>query len=655
MRKIFFLLLYVLLSDAHANVFAQTRAIDSLKNELKKQDKEQTRFRFYYEAAMYYVGVSKDSAEYFGDQMIKLARNFDDNDKWSDYYHFLTLHLAQQKQYDSARRVGLEGLNYSMKTNEDRRIAFAFNNLGNIHMHLSQGDSAVIYFLKGLNYAEKAGHRLLRVNMLNNLSAAYNMIGNNTMAIRYAKESYNEAAHMKDQHQTFNSLFNWATMEVSMGRYDTALAMFTDLKSISLKNKNDYSLMDVLNNIGEIFFMKGDLNKSLEQYDTIATILKKYDAPDYDLYLYMNRGNTLTSLGKYKEAESDLLKATRIAKELDAKNELANIYLFRSVLSEKTKQYKEALTFWKMADSLKQENIRDESRKNIQNLEINYQTARKELELTQKETAIRRKNTLNTALVLGIAVLGLILFLAYRNIRHRHKNQITERMLHQQAIDDLEKQHQLEAMQSIMRGQEAERSRLARDLHDGIGGLLSGVKLGLSGIRGNVHLAEKDAHVVDNIIGQLDRSISELRRVSHNMMPEALINYGLKEALQNYCESINLSGKLHVRLQTYGLGNRMEQSVEIIIYRMVQELLNNIIKHADAKNVLVQLTCEKEQFSLTVEDDGIGFDPRQVNDLKSAGLTNIKARASYLNGKVDIQSAKGEGTSVMINGKLPKN
>jgi signal transduction histidine kinase len=132
------------------------------------------------------------------------------------------------------------------------------------------------------------------------------------------------------------------------------------------------------------------------------------------------------------------------------------------------------------------------------------------------------------------------------------------------------------------------------------------------------------------------------------MMPEALIKYGLKEALENYCENLNLSGSTKVQLQTYGMENRMEQSTEIVIYRIVQELLNNVIKHADAQNVLIQLVCEGERFNLTVEDDGKGFDVNEAG--KGAGLSNIKARIDYLNGSMDIDSVKGEGTSVHIEG-----
>ena len=221
--------------------------------------------------------------------------------------------------------------------------------------------------------------------------------------------------------------------------------------------------------------------------------------------------------------------------------------------------------------------------------------------------------------------------------------------LHEQQLLQLENEKKLLAAQSMMKGQEEERSRLARDLHDGVGGLLSGVRLSMSTMKGNIFLPEESARSFEKVVAQLDQSITELRRVSHNMMPEALIKYGLKEALENYCENLDASGNVRVQLQTYGLEQRMEQSTEIVIYRIVQELLNNVLKHAEANTVLVQLVREADRFNLTVEDDGKGFDSSVAT--KGSGLANVKARIDYLNGSMDVQSTPGEGTSVHVEGQ----
>src|SRR5690606_3741784 len=301
----------------------------------------------------------------------------------------------------------------------------------------------------------------------------------------------------------------------------------------------------------------------------------------------------------------------------------------------------------------------EQSLKEIQRLEVQYQTAAKNKTLAEqkavlamRQAALRKKDMVNTVLIMGCLLLTGLILLVYKHVRNRQKLHAKEQELNRQKINELEKERQLVAAQSLMKGQEEERSRLAKDLHDGVGGLLSGVKLGLSTMKGNVFLSEENAQAVNTILGQLDNSIAELRRVSHNMMPEALVKFGLKEALENYCENIIQSSPLDVRLQTYGLDQRLEQDTEIILYRMVQELLNNVNKHAEATQDLVQLIRESDKFTLTVEDDGKGFDANDPNHHQGAGLQNIKARAGYVNGDVDIRTRPGEGTSITIEGNL---
>jgi two-component system NarL family sensor kinase len=457
----------------------------------------------------------------------------------------------------------------------------------------------------------------------------------------------------------FRSLYNWATQQSKLGFTDSALIMFKSCAELAKKIHCDGCLADVYNNQGEILFHQKRFAESLQQYEKMAVIAKTLNDPEYDLYLYMNRGNTLAAQGKYRQANADLVKAQAIGSKLSANFELSQILLFRSDLAEKTGDFKEALFFRKRADSLKAKVASDKSLSDIHRLDVQYRTSEKDrsiaeqkVKLAKRQAAIRKKDMINTGLFIGCLLLAAIVFLAYRNIRHRRRLSVQQWELHEQKINELQKERQLVAAQSLMKGQEEERSRLARDLHDGVGGLLSGVKLSLSTMKGNVFLTEESAKAVTTIIGQLDSSITELRRVSHNMMPEALIRFGLKEALENYCENIDRSGVLKVRLQTYGLEKRMDQDTEIILYRTLQELLNNVVKHAAAREVLIQLIRDQNKFTLTVEDDGKGFDIHSPEFKSGAGLQNIQARAGYLNGVVDIRTAPGEGTSVTIEGLL---
>ena len=140
-----------------------------------------------------------------------------------------------------------------------------------------------------------------------------------------------------------------------------------------------------------------------------------------------------------------------------------------------------------------------------------------------------------------------------------------------------------------------------------------------------------------------------MRRVAHNMMPESLVRFGLDTALKDFCNDINQSGALNVNYQSIGLENAaIDQITSITIYRIVQELINNTMKHAAAKNAIVQVSKANEQLSITVEDDGKGFDTTILQGTKGIGWTNIQSRVNFLKGTLDVESAEGKGTSVHI-------
>jgi signal transduction histidine kinase len=174
-------------------------------------------------------------------------------------------------------------------------------------------------------------------------------------------------------------------------------------------------------------------------------------------------------------------------------------------------------------------------------------------------------------------------------------------------------------------------------------------------MKGNLIMTPDNAQAFERSMDMLDSSIKEMRRVAHNMMPEAVVKFGLDTALSDFCNDINQSGVIKVAYQSIGLSgtSTLSQTTAIAVYRIVQELLNNVIKHAVAKSVIVQVSKTNDDIAITVEDDGKGFDPAILKGSKGMGWNNIESRITYLKGKLDIQSEPGKGTSVLIEFKNP--
>jgi signal transduction histidine kinase/ligand-binding sensor domain-containing protein len=197
---------------------------------------------------------------------------------------------------------------------------------------------------------------------------------------------------------------------------------------------------------------------------------------------------------------------------------------------------------------------------------------------------------------------------------------------------------------------EQERNRVAQDLHDGLGGMLSGIKHSLSALNGGMGTSVSNKSIIGNTITMLDSSITELRRVAFNMMPESMLRFGLDASLRDYCYELSATGTVSVAYQSYHVQDwQPDHKAAIGIYRMVQELVTNAIKHSNASQVIVQLIKDGTKLNITVEDNGQGFDTNLLKHSKGMGWVNLANRVAYLKGSVEVNSEPGKGTSIVIN------
>jgi len=199
----------------------------------------------------------------------------------------------------------------------------------------------------------------------------------------------------------------------------------------------------------------------------------------------------------------------------------------------------------------------------------------------------------------------------------------------------------------MISGQEAERGRIARDLHDGLGGLFSTVKMYFSSL-GHRQPEITDDDLYKKSVELIESAGNEVRKIAHNLMPEVLLKFGLISAVEELCKQINKGGVIKVSFQSYNMEERLASSTEIMLYRILQELLNNILKHAEATYVIVQFNRHEEKLNVIVEDNGRGFNAKSTSKGNSIGLETIKTRVNYLRGELNIDSKPGVGTTVMM-------
>ncbi|MBL4716377.1 MAG: hypothetical protein COC01_04360 [Bacteroidetes bacterium] len=198
---------------------------------------------------------------------------------------------------------------------------------------------------------------------------------------------------------------------------------------------------------------------------------------------------------------------------------------------------------------------------------------------------------------------------------------------------------------ALMEGQEEERKRIARELHDGLGQLLTAAKLRI----GNIIPSKENKSSFQEMNNILEETISEVRRISNNLMPSVLVNFGLEASIRLLCENFSKNTSVNLTFQSSGLNKRLDSKIEVNIYRIAQELLNNSIKYAEASNISLQLLKENGSIKIVVNDDGQGFSINERNKVKPEfgnGINNIKDRVNLFNGKFKIKSSKGKGTEI---------
>ncbi len=346
----------------------------------------------------------------------------------------------------------------------------------------------------------------------------------------------------------------------------------------------------------------------------------------------------------YQTAEKYAKEANNYFSNSNDPIELRTYYGFMRQLENSLGHYKEAYTYTDKYITLNDTILKGERTKQYSELEARYQSEKKGTQIKLQEAQLKQKTTLNYLLIGGSIALLLILLLAYLSYKHRQK-------LQQIRIEELETEKQLTATEAVLKGEEQERTRLAKDLHDGLGGMLSGIKYSFQNMKENLILTPENAQSFERSIDMLDSSIKEMRRVAHNMMPEILVKFGLNTALKDFCGEIDRSGVIQVKYQPIGMeGVTFTQTTAVTIYRIVQELVSNAIKHAAATTIIVQAHASghDKPFFITVEDDGKGFDTAALKLSRGIGWSNIQNRVDFLKGKIDVRSSPENGTSVLI-------
>jgi len=629
---------------------------DSLLTDLSREKQDSDKANTILWIGVLYLDNHPDSAEYYAKALCKLCEKSHLPSGLANGLSMQACILSSQNKYGEAIAMEMEAIEVAKKANLQRPLANIYNNTAICYSDMGEKLSSLDYYLKAAAIYEMINDSSSMTFIYGNIASVYNDLKEYKSGYVYALKGILLCRKLHSTHGLGSGMVNLSTALINLKRYDTALVVLFENKELARNENNKYQQVNVLANIDYAYAGLAKFNLIKANADEMMSLSTSIDNKEGICYALVGLAEYWAHQKKfalaihYADSAISLARSAGLVSVLrDSYQEASNIEVIFGNIS-RYHHYDD------LRDSVDEVLLSDRILKNTQELDAKYSLNKKQAEIDAlnkqreiQQLTLKQRNTMNWALFSLVLVTALTGFLYNRNYRQKKKLLQANTLLQQQRITELEKERQLLAARAVLQGQVEERTRLARDLHDGLGSILSSTKYSFSNMSENLIITPDTAAAYDRGMDMLDRSITELRRIAHNMMPEALVRFGLDSAVKDFCNSVDQSGAIHLTYQSFEIKeNSIPPLTAGAVYRIIQELVNNILKHANATTALVQLIRKNDTLSITVEDNGRGFDPVILQTSDGRGYLNLKNRVAYLNGTIDIQSGLEKGTSVNI-------
>lgn len=649
-RLLFFLFLLFPLT-----IFGQqVLDLDSLLGLLPKAKEEISTVELYYQIGQQYENSEPELAKEYYRNGLNLSKKIGYRVGEIKFSHNYTYVLNVQGKFDSSLYYNLKAVELAQEIKDSVQLGKTLLNTGSVYRYLSDYETAADYYQQGKLIFEKIGDNGMRGFILNLLQVLYSDLKLHDRAIEVGLEAMELYEIAGDQRMIGTVMNNLGLSYSKLGKTSEAISLYQQALQIGIETKDLNMQGTALLNLGDSYSQMNDYPNMEKTYIQASDLFRQLEAKEGEIIalrglsiVQLYRKNPTSALDLVKKSVDLALETEYPLERQKSLLQLSNVYFALQDIP----RAREAM---KQSELLGDRLINEEIQGKTLELEKKYESEKQRNQILQLESQNATQQAVNQKRQLTIWILVILAFsLSAIGLLIQRKNQHKQR-LQLQRIKELETEKQLTATEAVLKGEEQERSRLAKDLHDGLGGMLSGIKFSFQTMKGNLILTPENAQLFERSLDMLDTSISEMRRVAHNLMPENLIKFGLDSALRDFFDDINLSGVIQLRYISIGLKDeQIDQTIAISLYRIIQELVNNILKHAEAKQALVQLTKNENLILLDVEDDGKGFEHSKMLLSTGIGWTNIKSRLEYLNAKVTLDSAPGKGSSIHIEVQIP--
>ena len=605
----------------------------------------------------------------------------------------LGIHAKTKGDYLRGIKYFENALELRHQIKDHQGVASCYNNIGNIYLDAGDVKLAETAFLKGIAFLQKHDiNKGIKAIIYSNLSMVYLQKGKNETAARYIDLSIKLRLKLKDTTGYANSLLNAGNLYQSMSwwgkakeSYDQSLQIFKEEKdlngivkcqinmgALNYYMENDslalgyyhyvfsskaaigkYELGVAHKNVGTIYQRLNQSNESLKHYNKSLEYFKDLGSMIEKADVYYNIALLYFKDENYNESVVFLQKSQKLFDDQKAPALAARVFFKLSENYAKLDQFEKA--FFYSNESIVLQDRLDESDKEAMGYKEVYNMHEHQEALKTEKKQKQKMKFYGLLIILSTLILTVCIWLRARYKRRRIENEAhakaeKNRIKVKKEIDDLLKEQEIKTLQAKLEGQDTERVRIGQDLHDRLGVMLSTIKLYFQSLEEKINNSQSTKYdQFQKATVLLDNACDEVRKIAHDMQSSTLKHFGLKEELKELAETLKQSNKIDVKVVTFGINERLDQQMEFKIYKIIQELVGNALKHSKASELNIQVNRFEGLINIIVEDNGVGFKPKLPIYEEGLGLKNIKTRIHHLQGNMNIDSDIGRGTSISID------
>lgn len=668
---------------AHAQKEYTLRKIDSLEQLLPTLADDTSKAEVLTNLANHYRQVDLQKSKDYALQTISLSKRIKDLTNLMRGYNNLGITFYSLSELDSAIAAFYNYGEACRQKGDSDALAWAYNNIGNVYTELGKYNFTLACYDTALQIRTALKDTVSIANSYINYGYVYKDLGKHTEALFYLYKALRTMESIGNKTgiavacnfigATYTRKNEWKKSNFYLTKaieyckqihdYDGVgqayISMAKNYKELKEKEKNRYYLLEALKLYSEIndqrqiafvYSQLGELYKEDNKYaEAIAAYEKTIQIHEQSGSArslpvnYANLAELELLTGKPDKALAHAQTALQIATESGSVEHQRQAARVLSQVFEKKGNATEALKYYKIYHQLNDTIQNTANIKVAEEIQTKYETEKKDLEIIAKKselkTEVTKRRTQQFLWLGGVAILLLAFTFTYNRYRWKQKAKFDAELLKQQELRN----------KAIIEAEEKERIRIAKDLHDGVGQQISAVKMNLSALEHELKLEQTQKTKMEALLSLVDDAVKEVRGVSHNMMPNALIRSGLGTAVREFVNKLSATDALKINLQIVGLNERLESTTETVLYRVLQECVSNIIKHAHATEINIQLIKHAKNLNMMIEDNGKGFDVSIANSASGIGLKNMQSRVAFLNGTIEFDSTPNRGTTVVVD------